>query len=70
MKARLTKFLKSLLNKGIKVKKDKCSFCKDAIEPLNENEYFYINSKVFCALSCYYQDREVKGKITVKKNKK
>jgi hypothetical protein len=46
------------------MKVDTCHNCKDEIDEFNENEYFGINSLVFCSLGCFYDnDKKELNKI-------
>ena len=63
MKARLIRFLKSLINKGRIVEKEQCVVCKGS------NDFYRINFKVYCSLNCYHE-YDLKSKNVRKKKSK
>ncbi len=53
------------------MEKEQCIFCKDTIDAFNENEFYRINSKVYCSLGCFYDNQnKVKEKRPTLKAKK
>jgi hypothetical protein len=60
MKNRLVKYLKNLISKGSVVEKSQCVLCQDIIDAFNENEFYRINSHIFCSLECFYRVDKIK----------
>lgn len=69
MKNHLRELLKNLTSKGTTVGKDKCIECSDTIDAFNENEFYRINSQIYCGVMCYY-NRDKKKSGTPKKETK